>query len=216
MCVLALSHSGNVHSKTLQFPISHYDFFKSLILSADSSASSTMKGSFVWEGKQEAPRKYELLIQTAPSKAVVWLKGKENISFWYFEPKSYIAKSKSHKATFWVPMENPPEDTVEGFFLTTFRGFLTQNFDPTRYSEENFHFTRALVAPYEHLVLSPKTSDYNFEKIEFRYNKKRQCDTVWAYSKDRSLKWIFSISEYKIGSAKTLSVSDLEKNIPEF
>lgn len=214
---LLMLFSANAHTaKIINLTIPKAEFFQSLqgkfVRSENEIAQ--MSGQMTWKQESETAQVFDFVVQSITGKSVLWLRDKENIYHFIFDQKSTRAQFKSLRATFWLPLPTPPEETLEAFVWQTLASFFIQKFDLSRFEESDFHFTRALISLNQHLILSPKTSDFNFEKIEFRINAQNKVDTFWAYSKNRAQSLILSFNKFE---TKPLNPDfSSEKLIPTF
>jgi len=202
LCCLTLGALGppawaQAPSKVLNLSLSKSEFFRQLQTPLSKNQWAQFEGTLFITQKGGPTESFEVLAQRTHQKTVLWLKDIERVTHILLGDRQQKAHHKTHKASIWIPFSIASEESVEGFVLKTVTAFLTQNPDTLVHDEDEFYFNKALIGLDEHFIISPKKSDLNLEKIEFRVNVQKQVDTFWAYSKGRSLQVVAYLRNYK-------------------
>lgn len=174
------------NKKFRNLPVEKPKFFKAIQLKVAPQTITKISADVVVIVDKDTRERGRLVAFAGKDRARVWIASNNQVVRLELSPGKMDGYFRVGNTGVWLPTPNVPPGTLEDFFMQTMRTFLIGESDSSYYDENSLHFTRSIRLPKQYYIISPKTTAYNFEKVEFRLNIQEEVEVMKALSAGRT------------------------------
>lgn len=167
-------------------PVEKSKFFRAIQLKVAAKTITKLSADVVIIIDKATYERGRLVAFVGHGRARVWLASDKQVVRMELTPEKTDGFFRVGNTGVWLPTPDVPAGTLEDFFLQTMRSFFFGESDSSYYDENSLHFTRSILLPKQYYIISPKTTAYNFEKVEFRLNIQEEVEVMKALSAGRT------------------------------
>lgn len=172
--------------KYRNLPVPKSKFFRAIQLKVAPKSITKLSADVVVMIDKATTERGRLVAFVGQNRARVWLASSNQVVRMELTPGKTEGYFRVGNTGVWLPTPSVPAGTLEDFFLQAMRTFFLGETDSSYYDEKSLHFTRSIRLPKQYYIISPKTTAYNFEKVEFRLNIQEEVEVMKALSAGRT------------------------------